>query len=442
MVFLIFTTTNLYLGVNDRITEMLAFGEDPCLSLRDFHFPEELEAFFEKISTEVESYFDRTAFELPSNISVMGVYAPNLESGIQEEILSEFKHVLPPGWIWEMSVPMATDFLDSERRDELSISFRRLIKKVKNEHLVSDSNWRSESGNKVQVLERIEIVKEPSVRALPVSIKMPTLPSMPSLPSVQMPSISIPKPRLPEFSLPVISESRRRYLVMGSSIALIGIVGYLLWPSSKKDNTLASRNSIPVEVVSNNQPAPTANKVDATASVVDSIQAQEELKDSLLMADTEKVTEDPTSKPNKLLAVGSTPKAPATPKARIKGDSLKSQNQQDSREGETSGTNIASADPVKPDSTSQVNDPVVESTPKQETDLGELARYTNDAVFPGGQSGISRYLALNTKYPKTAKRKNVRGEVVVKFEVDVEGRVVGIQSQITANPTLSPRKNS
>jgi periplasmic protein TonB len=44
-------------------------------------------------------------------------------------------------------------------------------------------------------------------------------------------------------------------------------------------------------------------------------------------------------------------------------------------------------------------------------------------VFPGGESGLLKYIAENTKYPEIAKENNMQGKVVVKFCVTSKGGV-------------------
>lgn len=44
-------------------------------------------------------------------------------------------------------------------------------------------------------------------------------------------------------------------------------------------------------------------------------------------------------------------------------------------------------------------------------------------AFPGGDEALIRYIALNTRYPKEAKDKNIQGRVITRFKVNEDGAV-------------------
>jgi len=43
--------------------------------------------------------------------------------------------------------------------------------------------------------------------------------------------------------------------------------------------------------------------------------------------------------------------------------------------------------------------------------------------FPGGFSALQKYIAIHTEYPELAKRNDIEGTVVIKFEVTKKGRI-------------------
>lgn len=44
-------------------------------------------------------------------------------------------------------------------------------------------------------------------------------------------------------------------------------------------------------------------------------------------------------------------------------------------------------------------------------------------MFPGGESALLKYLGDNTRYPETAKAKNIQGKVILRFAIDKDGNV-------------------
>jgi len=57
-------------------------------------------------------------------------------------------------------------------------------------------------------------------------------------------------------------------------------------------------------------------------------------------------------------------------------------------------------------------------------------------VFPGGDSSLLAYIVKNTKYPETAKAKNIQGKVIVRFCVTKTGSVNRTSVIKGANPEL------
>lgn len=57
-------------------------------------------------------------------------------------------------------------------------------------------------------------------------------------------------------------------------------------------------------------------------------------------------------------------------------------------------------------------------------------------VFPGGDSALIAYICKNTKYPATAKTKNIEGRVIVRFCVTKTGGVDRVSVLKSVNPEL------
>jgi TonB family protein len=47
-------------------------------------------------------------------------------------------------------------------------------------------------------------------------------------------------------------------------------------------------------------------------------------------------------------------------------------------------------------------------------------------VFKGGDAGLLKYIAENTKYPEEAKKNNITGKVILRFVVEKDGSVTNV----------------
>lgn len=56
--------------------------------------------------------------------------------------------------------------------------------------------------------------------------------------------------------------------------------------------------------------------------------------------------------------------------------------------------------------------------------------------YPGGEKALLKFISDNTKYPKKAKKKNISGKVIVKFAVDVDGKVKDVKISKSAHPLI------
>ena len=56
--------------------------------------------------------------------------------------------------------------------------------------------------------------------------------------------------------------------------------------------------------------------------------------------------------------------------------------------------------------------------------------------FPGGQSGLYRYLSENVRYPYYAEQKRIQGKVIVQFVVDKDGSVTDVKIEKSVHKSL------
>jgi TonB family protein len=57
-------------------------------------------------------------------------------------------------------------------------------------------------------------------------------------------------------------------------------------------------------------------------------------------------------------------------------------------------------------------------------------------IFPGGDAGLLKYVAENTRYPKEAKDKGTQGKVILRFKVNKDGTVSDVSVVKGADPSL------
>lgn len=56
--------------------------------------------------------------------------------------------------------------------------------------------------------------------------------------------------------------------------------------------------------------------------------------------------------------------------------------------------------------------------------------------FPGGTSGVMKYLSENIKYPVVAQKNGVQGRVVVSFVVERDGSITDVKVARSVDPSL------
>lgn len=51
-----------------------------------------------------------------------------------------------------------------------------------------------------------------------------------------------------------------------------------------------------------------------------------------------------------------------------------------------------------------------------------------DAKFPGGQDSLMNFIWKNIKYPETAEKNNIQGEVQISFDVNFDGNLINFSA--------------
>ncbi len=57
-------------------------------------------------------------------------------------------------------------------------------------------------------------------------------------------------------------------------------------------------------------------------------------------------------------------------------------------------------------------------------------------LFPGGETGLLKYIAENTKYPELARKNDVTGKVFIEFVINKRGKVKDVKVTRGAHPVL------
>lgn len=99
------------------------------------------------------------------------------------------------------------------------------------------------------------------------------------------------------------------------------------------------------------------------------------------------------------------------------------------KENETGATEVVGTGDVV------FEEPVVEAPSENEDDKIFYA-VEQQAEFPGGMQAMMKFLRNNIKYPASAKRMGIEGKVFVKFIVDKEGGISGMEVMKGINADL------
>ncbi|MBQ9254820.1 MAG: energy transducer TonB [Bacteroidales bacterium] len=80
----------------------------------------------------------------------------------------------------------------------------------------------------------------------------------------------------------------------------------------------------------------------------------------------------------------------------------------------------------KTQSNAKTSQPTISQTLNEE-DEPVFVAVEEEAVFPGGYEGLTKFLQDNIKYPKKAKKNNIQGTVFVQFTVGKDGSVSNVK---------------
>lgn len=62
--------------------------------------------------------------------------------------------------------------------------------------------------------------------------------------------------------------------------------------------------------------------------------------------------------------------------------------------------------------------------------------YETFPSFPGGDDALLRFLSQSVKFPIEAKKKNIQGEVLITYVIDIDGQIVDIKVKQSVHPVL------
>lgn len=71
-------------------------------------------------------------------------------------------------------------------------------------------------------------------------------------------------------------------------------------------------------------------------------------------------------------------------------------------------------------------------------DGSDTAYYPYETLpsFPGGDDALLRFLSQSVKFPIEAKKKNIQGEVLITYVIDIDGQIVDIKVKQSVHPVI------
>ena len=72
----------------------------------------------------------------------------------------------------------------------------------------------------------------------------------------------------------------------------------------------------------------------------------------------------------------------------------------------------------------------------EDSTLKALKRSEMEAEFPGGKDGWLKFLSNNLRYPSSLQDKNIKGQVIIAFTINIHGRVENVKVVKSLNPAL------
>ncbi len=97
-----------------------------------------------------------------------------------------------------------------------------------------------------------------------------------------------------------------------------------------------------------------------------------------------------------------------------------------------------SVDELDEDDQVDYSEPIVEVEQKEEViEEPEIFLIVEEMPeFPGGETGLRKYIAENVRYPEMAKENDIQGTVYVRFVVDEKGKVTNVELLRGVDPLL------
>ncbi len=73
---------------------------------------------------------------------------------------------------------------------------------------------------------------------------------------------------------------------------------------------------------------------------------------------------------------------------------------------------------------------------EEETIVAELRKNAIPAEFPGGKNAWNKYISDNLKIPKALENQNIKGELILKFVIEITGKIENVEVVKSLNPVV------
>lgn len=85
---------------------------------------------------------------------------------------------------------------------------------------------------------------------------------------------------------------------------------------------------------------------------------------------------------------------------------------------------------------SQVNVEKKVSCNSDSAEIFDISAVDVPPEFPGGETGLMRYIVKNLKYPKKAVKRDIQGDAMVSFVIEKDGSITHIKPHCECDATL------
>ena len=79
---------------------------------------------------------------------------------------------------------------------------------------------------------------------------------------------------------------------------------------------------------------------------------------------------------------------------------------------------------------------VIVQEEEEEEEIFNFYVLEDKPLFPGGEGGLQKYIAKNTKYPEIAKENGITGKVYIQFVINKKGKVTDVKLLRGVDPAL------